>query len=128
MRESLAGLGEKMGFASRGDRELYWIDSNGEKKYCFVFTASAAVGRYLLQPVFAEDRSWIVLPGGRATLVGYKLRRNVLLRRSVSKGWHFLKFRHIRRLLEDPYLRPENLDERIGLDPLDVTEDKVPYL
>jgi hypothetical protein len=127
-RRSLAGLGERMGFAARGGRELYWIDSGGEKKYCFVFTASAAVGGFLLQPVFDADRSWLVLPGGRATLVGYKLRRNVLLRRSVSKGWRFLKFRHIRRLLEDPYLRPENLDERMGLDPLDVTEDKVPYL
>jgi hypothetical protein len=127
VRDSLAGLGEKMGFAARGGSELYWIDSGGQKKYCFVFTASAAVGRHLLQPVFAENQSWIVLPGGRATLVGYKLRRNVLLRRAVSKGWRFLKFRHIRRLLEDPYLRPENLDERMGLDPLEVTEDKVPY-
>jgi len=128
VRDMLAGLGEKMGFAARGDRELFWIEPDGGKKFCFVFTASAAVGRYLLQPPFSENRSWIVLPGGRATLVGYKLRRNVLLQRAVSKGWRFLKFRHIRRLLEDPYLRPENLDERIGLDPLDVTEDKVPYL
>jgi hypothetical protein len=78
--------------------------------------------------VFDPECSWIVLPGGRAALVGYKLKRNVLLRRAVSKGWRFLKFRHIRRLLEDPYLRPENLDERMGLDPLEVTEDKVPYL
>jgi hypothetical protein len=46
----------------------------------------------------------------------------------VAKGWRFLKFRHIRRILEDPYLRPENLDERMSLDPLEVTEDKVPLL
>jgi hypothetical protein len=127
-RTSLAGLGEQMGFAARGGRELLWIDPDGEDKFYFFFIASAAVGRYLLQPAFPEDRSWIVLPGGRATLVGYKLRRNVLLRRAASRGWRFLKFRHIRRLLEDPILRPENLEERMGLDPLDVTEDKVPYL
>ena len=58
----------------------------------------------------------------------YKLRRNILLRRAVDKGWRFLKFRHIRRLLEDPLLRPETLDERFGLDPLGTTEDRVPYL
>jgi hypothetical protein len=128
VRETLGGLGRRMGFSAEGDREMYWIDPSGRKAYCFVFTGSAAVGRYLLQPPFEERRSWIVLPGGRATLVGYKLRRNVLLRRAVADGWRFLKFRHIRRLLEDPYLRSENLDERMGLDPLDVTEDKVPYL
>ncbi len=128
VRGTLGGLGRKMGFSLEGDQEMYWTDSAGRKTYCFMFTSSAAVGRYLLQPVFDARRSWIVLPGGRATLVGYKLRRNVLLRRAVADGWRFLKFRHIRRLLEDPYLRPENLDERMGLDPLEVTEDKVPYL
>jgi hypothetical protein len=128
VRDTLGGLGGRMGFSIEDGREMYWADSSGRRKYCFVFTGSAAVGRYLLQPVFDPDRSWIVLPGGRAVLVGFKLRGNVLLRRAVAKGWRFLKFRHIRRLLEDPYLRPENLDERMGLDPLEVTEDKVPYL
>jgi hypothetical protein len=128
IRESLAGLGVKTGFAVENADEMYWIDPDGNRMYCFVFTGTATVGRYLLQPVFDPECSWIVLPGGRAALVGYKLKRNVLLRRAVSKGWRFLKFRHIRRLLEDPYLRPENLDERMGLDPLEVTEDKVPYL
>jgi hypothetical protein len=128
VRATLGGLGVKMGYTPEGDREMYWTDSTGQKAYYFVFTGSAAVGRYLLQPVFDPRLSWIVLPGGRATLVGYKLRRNVLLRRAVADGWRFLKFRHIRRLLEDPYLRPENLTERMGLDPLEVTEDKVPYL
>jgi hypothetical protein len=128
VRTSLAGLGNRMGFAVEDSDEMYWINSAGERTSCFVFTSTAAVGRYLLQPVFDPARSWIVLPGGRAPLVGYKLRRNVLLRRAAAKGWRFLKFRHIRRLLEDPYLRPENLDERMGLDPLEVTEDKVPYL
>jgi hypothetical protein len=117
-----------MGFFEENSDAMYWIDPAGRKRYCFMFTGSAAVGRYLLQPVFDPDRSWIVLPGGRAVLVGFKLRGNVLLRRAVAKGWRFLKFRHIRRLLEDPYLRPENLDERMGLDPLEVTEDKVPLL
>lgn len=128
VRRLLGALGRKMGFFEENSDAMYWIDPAGRKRYCFMFTGSAAVGRYLLQPVFDPDRSWIVLPGGRAVLVGFKLRGNVLLRRAVAKGWRFLKFRHIRRLLEDPYLRPENLDERMGLDPLEVTEDKVPLL
>jgi hypothetical protein len=127
IRRLLGGLGEKMGFALGGNDELNWIDRTGRKAYCFAFTATAAVGRYMLRKTFEPRRSWIVLPGGRATLVGYKLRRNILLRRAVSDGWRFLKFRHIRRLMEDRFLQPDNLDERMGLDPLEVTEDKVPY-
>jgi hypothetical protein len=128
VRKTLAGIGARMGFSVEDGDSMYWIGMSGRKAYCFVFTGSAAVGSYLLQPVFEPDRSWIVLPGGRAALVGYKLRRNILLRKAVAKGWRFLKFRHIRRILEDPYLRPENLDERMSLDPLEVTEDNVPLL
>ena len=84
MRGSLAGLGARMGFFVEDEREMYWTDTSG-RKYCFVFTGSAAVGRYLLQPVFDADRSWLVLPGGRAVLVGFKLKGNVLLRRAVAE-------------------------------------------
>jgi hypothetical protein len=128
VRETLGGLGRKMEYAVRDEDEQTWIDASGQEVCCFRFTASAAVGRYLLQPVADPRHAWIVLPGGRAPLVLYKLRRNVLLRRAVSTGWRFLKFRHIRRLLQDPILRPENLDQRLSLDPLGTTEDKVPFL
>jgi hypothetical protein len=128
VRNTLSGLGKKMGYEVKEESEQYWIGASGEEVCRFLFTASAAVGRLLLQHVPDPKHAWIVLPGGRAPLVLYKLRRNVLLRRAVNTGWRFLKFRHIRRLLQDPLLRPENLDERLGLDPLGTTEDKVPYL
>jgi hypothetical protein len=128
VRETLRGLGKKLGFAVEDKTEQQWTRVAGEEVCRFLFTASAAIGRLLLQRVPDPKRAWIVLPGGRAPLVLYKLRRNVLLRRAVNTGWRFLKFRHIRRLLEDPLLRPDNLDERFGLDPLGTTEDRVPYL
>ncbi len=128
VRETLGGLGRKMGYTVSDKEAQQWVDGFGTEVGCFRFTASAAVGHFLLQPVTDPQHAWIVLPGGRAPLVIYKLRRNVLLRRAVGTGWRFLKFRHIRRLLQDPLLRPENLDERLGLDPLGTTEDKVPFL
>jgi hypothetical protein len=128
VREALRGLGKKMGYTVNEETEQRWTGSSGEEACRFLFTSSAAVGRLLLQHVPDPKRAWIVLPGSRAPLVLYKLRRNVLLRRAVNTGWRFLKFRHIRRLLEDPLLRPETMDERFGLDPLGTTEDKVPYL
>jgi hypothetical protein len=128
IRDALRGLGTKLEYTVEEDTEQHWTSASGEEVYRFLFTASAAVGRFLLQRVPDPKRAWIVLPGGRAPLVLYKLRRNVLLRRAVNTGWRFLKFRHIRRLLQDPLLRPDNLDERFGLDPLGATEDRVPYL
>jgi hypothetical protein len=128
VRDTLGELGRKMGCTVKEEGEQHWIDSSGEEVCCFQFTASAAVGHFLFQPVADPKHAWIVLPGGRAPLVLYKLRRNVLLRRAVNTGWRFLKFRHIRRLIQDPLLRPENLDERLGLDPLGTTEDRVPFL
>ena len=128
VRETLETMGRKLGYSVKEEAAQYWMDSSGREVCCFLFTSSAAVGRFLLQPVPDPSHAWIVLPGGRAPLVIYKLRRNILLRRAVDKGWRFLKFRHIRRLLEDPLLRPETLDERFGLDPLGTTEDRVPYL
>ncbi len=128
VRETLRGLGKKLGFTVEEEDEQYWVGPDGEEVGRFLFTASAAVGRLLLRRVPDPKRAWIVLPGGRAPLVLYKLRRNVLLRRAVSTGWRFLKFRHIRRLLEDPLLGPDTLDQRFELDPLGTTEDKVPYL
>jgi hypothetical protein len=128
IRTLLGELGRKMGLVEIEGDALYWTDTGGRKVYCFRLTSTAAIGRFLLQPIFDTRHSWIVLPGGRAPLVEYKLRRNILLRRAVGDGWRFLKFRHIRRLLEDPLLSPANLDERMGLDPLGAKEDQVPYL
>ena len=70
----------------------------------------------------------MVLPGGRASLVEYKMRRNWLLRKAVENGWRFLKFRHVRRMLDDALLTRESLEARLGLDPLGVPGDQIAFL
>jgi hypothetical protein len=48
----------------------------------------------------------------------HKIRNNPLLRQEIEKGWRFLKYRHLRHLLETPTLTRDNLDELLSLDPL----------
>ncbi len=111
-------------------------------QYWFYPIASAMISEIILQGA-AESaaagqtasprpgRGYIVLPGGRANLVAYKLRRDPRLARACEseapgasqtdeprEGWRFIKFRHLRWLLENPLLSRANLDELLALDPL----------
>jgi hypothetical protein len=62
----------------------------------------------------------VVIPGSRANLLIYKLNRDprLLGRSQIAGGWNFIKFRHLRWLLENPLLSRESLAESLALDPL----------
>jgi hypothetical protein len=64
----------------------------------------------------------LTLPGGRAIVVSYKLRHDPRLRKQVARhGWQFLKFRHLRHLVQK--VTAKQLDRyafqaALGLDPI----------
>ena len=61
----------------------------------------------------------LVVPGGRAQLVGLKLQRDPRLARAVEAGgFQFIKFRHLRRLVTEEELDRHVLKTVLGLDPL----------
>ena len=128
VRLRLVRMARKFGLHAAGTNPLEWKDADGRRLYVFCLMTSAAIGRFLLDPDLEPKGGWIVLPGGRASLVEYKLRRNVRLRRAVERGWRFLKYRHVRRLSEDPLLSVANLDQRMGLDPLGAAQDQISFL
>ena len=100
---------------------VLWVDKNGELDYWFFPMISAAIGETVLYSQLSSKKGFIVLPGSRATLVAYKLRRDPRLSKAfnASEGnWSFLKFRHLRSLVENPLLSRENLHQLLGLDPL----------
>lgn len=95
----------------------------------FCVIASALAGKTTSQNAGLEGQRWIVLPGSRANLLLYKLRRDPALRETVKRGgWQFIKFRHVRRLEADAGLRRENLDARLRLDPLTYEGPQLPLL
>ncbi len=128
VRAALIRLGERFGFRLSGVNPLEFHEAQDAPPIRFFLITSAAFGRYLLDPRLDPSHAWVVLPGGRASLVEYKMRRNWLLRQAVENGWRFLKFRHVRRMLDDALLRRESLEERLGLDPLGNPGDQIAFL
>jgi len=120
-------IGVRLGFECEDRKNnsfksyISWVDENGDLDYWFFPTTSAAIGEIIFNGEQPPSRGFIVLPGSRANLLVYKLRRDPRLSKAFnpSQGlWRFLKFRHLRSLAESPLLNRENLDQLLGLDPL----------
>lgn len=120
-------IGGRLGFACN-DRKynsfktyINWVDNYGDLDYWFFLTTSAAIGEIVLYGEQPPMKGFIVLPGSRANLLVYKLRRDPRLSKAFNPAqgnWRFLKFRHLRSLADSPLLNRENIDQLLGLDPL----------
>ncbi len=61
----------------------------------------------------------LVVPGGRARLIDLKLQRDARLASAAKVGdWQFIKFRHLRRLMEKGDLDRYAFKTVLGLDPI----------
>lgn len=95
----LAKAAKRLGLQAEGADPLVWQDAAGKPVYYFYLLASSQISRYVLQPQPAPPANCVlVLPGSRSTLLNLKLRRDARLNAAVEKGWHILKFRHLRQL------------------------------
>ena len=65
----------------------------------------------------------MVLPGGRAGLTEFKLRRDPRLRPAIQAGaWTIVKFRQVRLMLADAHLSRSTLEPALLGDPLEHME------
>jgi hypothetical protein len=139
-RDLVVKLGNRLGFQVESPDDAgkihppnsqtpyLWTDERGETQYAFYILASAVVGGVLLSGNTAPQRSIIVIPGGRAKLVLYKLHKDPRLQLEVEKGRRFLKYRHLRWLYDNPSLTQKNFDEQLNLDPLTETPTQMRLL
>jgi hypothetical protein len=100
---------------------VHWINRKDKLDYWFFISVSSAIGEIVLYGDQPPMRGYIVFPGSRASLLIYKLRRDLRLNKAFNSAqgvWRFLKFRHLKSLTEAPLLTSENLDQFLGLDPL----------
>jgi len=134
--EEMAGLiqklGQQLGYETQ---ELYedplafeWVDNQGEIPYTLFLTASAVLDKIFNPPAEVKGHPLIILPGGRANLVVFKLNNNPLWQAEVDQGWTFVKFRQLRLLAENPILTPRNLEEQFPLDPLTYSDPQIRLL
>jgi hypothetical protein len=101
-------------------RLLLWLDSS-ETVYAFYLLTSAIAGHIIRQNPYPPERSILVLPGGRAGLLAYKLNRDPALR-AVMERWHIVKFRALRRLSGETDLTRERFEKELYGDPIEPPE------
>ncbi len=128
--QALASLSARLGYtlqrespAQRGEKDprlVEWLE-NGQVIYTFHLMASALVGWLLRQDPEPSIPSFLVLPGGRAGLLAYKLERDPGLR-SIAERWHILKFRHLRRLAGMGGLTRAQFEKEFSGDPIEPPE------
>ena len=122
--QALTALAARLGVTPQRQespqRLILWQDS-GETVYAFYLLASAVAGRILRQNPYPPERSLLVLPGGRAGLLAYKLDRDPALR-CVAERWHIVKFRALRRLSEMTGLTRERFEKELSGDPIEPPE------
>lgn len=128
MRSSLAMIGASLDFTIDDDIPLIWRESGGDPVYVFYVLSSAAFGNTPYTNPFQSSQSFIILPGGRSQLTTYKLKHNSRLRQEIETGWRFLKFRHLRRLVDVPLIDRDNLIEQLELDPLSEADPQMRLL
>lgn len=119
-------LGGRIGFRTSGPDPLLWLDEQGREAYRFHILETAAFGELLNAP--SSQRSVVVIPGGRGVLVAEKAQRDPRLESWLREGSRIVKYRHIRRLAEEPTLKPENLGLRLALDPPGREDPQLPLL
>ena len=119
--EHLLALGRRLGYHvdEWAPFDAAWIEK-GQPRAVFAVRWQAMVGEALALSSRAEAaRPYLVIPGGRAALVSHKLAQNPVWQRTVDdSGWWFIKYRHVRKLVDEPEVDEYTLRTIVGLDPI----------
>jgi len=124
----LADTGEALGFSVVKDQPLVWEQALNGQPLHFYLIASAILGKIINSAEHPPEQGVIILPGSRAGLVMHKRERDPRLDFRLDGGWRFLKFRHVRRLVEAEHLSQDNLASFFALDPLSHDLAQLPLL
>jgi hypothetical protein len=115
----IESIGERLEFGTNrlDARTLVW-ESGETSEYVFHLKASAVIGRAVAESPYPRERSLVVIPGGRSSLLAYKQGRDPALAARLE-GFRFVKFRLIRALAEIPVLNRQTFEEQITRDPVE---------
>ncbi len=114
----LKHLGQNMDYQVIEQTPLLWLDRTGELRYACYVIASAVISELILSARYPGEKSLLILPGGRANLVTYKIDHDPRLNQAIEKGWRFIKFRQVRWLADNPVTNEESLLQQLAQDPL----------
>ena len=115
----LQSIGERLDFGTirLDERTLVW-EAGETSEYVFHLKASAILGPAVAESPYPRERSLVVIPGGRASLLAYKLGRDPALAARLE-GFRFIKYRLIRTLAELPVLNQKAFEAQVASDPIE---------
>ncbi|MFZ5881784.1 MAG: hypothetical protein ACOY0R_20650 [Chloroflexota bacterium] len=117
-------VGARLGYGTRRDGATLIWERDGGSEHVFHLTASALVGRAVYANTHPAEKCVLVLPGGRAALAAYKLKRDPSLAERM-RGWRMLKFRLLRSLADIPVLTRQSFEEQLASDPVEQAEGQL---
>lgn len=113
-------LGTRLGYqvtaTENQDQPIQWLE-DGSVIYTYHIIASAVIGKLIMQEAAPKGVCCIVIPGGRAGLVSYKLECDPALK-ILAQKWQIIKYRQIRSLAEDNTLTRQDWLNKMGADPI----------
>jgi hypothetical protein len=121
MVQHLLALGQKLGYrATAWDPfDVAWFHGDQARAAFVVNWRAAVVDALALSDAAAGANPYLVIPGGRAELVSYKLAHHPLWQQTVEeRGWRFIKYRHVRQLVDQEEVNEYTLRTIVGLDPI----------
>ncbi len=116
--ELIESLAKRLGMAReiRTD-SILWLGQDRIPKFSFFPIITTEFSELLLRYQHLPGMKLIVLPGSRANLAAYKLRRDPHLQSLKTENWSFVKFRQLRNQGDNPLLTPELFASQITGDP-----------
>lgn len=105
---------------------IVWFDELHKPDYQFVVTHDAIINEIVQTRKQSAKRDIIVIPGGRANLILFKLNHNTFLRNRVNDGWIFMKFRLVRKLSAIHNLSREDFTNQLNTDQLVYQDPQIP--
>ena len=120
--KAIFGLIESLANRLRMTREIKtdcitWLKQDGSPEFTFFPIISTEFSDLLVRYQDLPGRKLIVIPGSRANLAAFKLRRDPHLQSLKTENWNIVKFRQLRNLSDNPLLTRELFASQITGDP-----------
>lgn len=122
----IADLATHLGLLCHPEGEGFILQAEGGKaEFSFFPLTTACFAPPLLAYHSLPGKKLLLIPGGRANLVAYKLKRDPNLQGLLGNDWHFLKFRHLRSLCAQEQLNRDFFLDQLLRDPLEYQSEQL---
>ncbi|MFH1446723.1 MAG: hypothetical protein ABIG43_04840 [Chloroflexota bacterium] len=116
--EILLSIADDLDFRAKEEgKRLIWYENKDQPAYTFFISTTAIISKYIFEQNDTAKHRIILLPGSRANLLAYKLKRDPRLKNALDESWLCVKFRQLRNIRDNPLLSRKLWESQIKEDP-----------